>query len=268
MSEFRRRLIAQESKKVNQFIATYNVTSTSSATRLLGEKFNISQIDKMYIDDVEVALTKLYTFTTTGEHKVRGMMSDNFTSCESMFHGCPIKYLDCTNFDLSKVTTVKFMFYQNNQSAIGGLTDLNTSNVENFSSIFNACQKMGYINISNWNLKGNCSEMFAYDVALGQVVSSADISNVLNFNNAFVTCLNLTAIPNFIGWKQGNLSFSNSASISAVSIHNLINNAKSVADGAIARTLTLNATAKTKWQNSEYYEVDQAMATEKLITIQ
>lgn len=266
MSEFRRRLITQ-SEKINEFIATYNVTSTSDQTRLLGDKFNISQIGKMYIDDVEVAITKLYTFTTTGEHKVKCLMKNNFTSCESMFSTCPIKHLDCTNFDTSKVTTVRRMFYQNNQSAIGGLTDLNTSNVENFSSVFNACQKMGTINISNWNLKGNCSSMFAYDTALGQVVSSADISNVLNFDYAFITCLNLKAIPNFIGWKQGNLSFSNSAKISAVSIHNLINNAKSVADGAIARTLTLHATAKTKWQNSEYYEADQAMATEKLITI-
>lgn len=268
MSEFRRRLMSQENKKVNQFIATYNITSTSSATRLLGENFKASQIDKMYIDDVEVALTKLYTFTTTGEHKVKCLMNNNFTSCERMFYGCPIKHLDCTNFDLSKVTTVKFMFYQNNQSAIGGLTDLNTSNVENFTSIFNACQKMGAINISNWNLSGNCREMFAYAIGVNNIISNADISNVLNFDYAFTTCIKLQAIPNFIGWKQGNLSFSDSASISAISIHNLINNAKSVADGAIARTLTLHATAKTKWQNSEYYEADQAMATEKLITIQ
>ena len=222
----------------------------------------------MYIDDVEVALTKLYTFTTTGEHKVRGVMNDNFTSCETMFQSCPIKHLDCTNFDTSKVTTVSKMFYQNNQSAIGGLTDLNTSNVENFSSILNACQSMYGIDISNWNLSGNCREMFSYAIKAYNIISNADISNVLNFDHAFTLCLQLQNIPNFIGWKQGNLSFPDSANISSVSIHNLINNAKSVADGATARTLTLNATAKTKWQNSQYYEADQTMATEKLITIQ
>lgn len=48
--------------KKTYFTATYNVTSTSSSTKLLG---NISQISKMYIDDIEVTPTSAYTFSTT-----------------------------------------------------------------------------------------------------------------------------------------------------------------------------------------------------------
>lgn len=52
--------------KPSYFIATYNVTSTSSSTKLLGfSSSNIQQISKMYIDDIEVTPTSAYTFSTT-----------------------------------------------------------------------------------------------------------------------------------------------------------------------------------------------------------
>lgn len=48
------------------FTATYNVTSTSSSTKLLGfSATNMQQISKMYIDDIEVTPTSAYTFSTT-----------------------------------------------------------------------------------------------------------------------------------------------------------------------------------------------------------
>lgn len=52
--------------KENSFIATYNVTSTSNSTKLLGfSATNMQQISKMYIDDIEVTPTSAYTFSTT-----------------------------------------------------------------------------------------------------------------------------------------------------------------------------------------------------------
>ena len=48
------------------FTATYNVTSTSSSTKLLGfSATNMQQVSKMYIDDIEVTPTSAYTFSTT-----------------------------------------------------------------------------------------------------------------------------------------------------------------------------------------------------------
>lgn len=50
---------------INKFIATYSVTSTTSSTQILGNNFTISQVSKMYIDDVEVTPTRTHTFSTT-----------------------------------------------------------------------------------------------------------------------------------------------------------------------------------------------------------
>lgn len=52
--------------KLSHFTATYNVTSTSSPTKLLGfSSTDMQQISKMYIDDIEVTSTSAYTFSTT-----------------------------------------------------------------------------------------------------------------------------------------------------------------------------------------------------------
>ena len=64
------------------------------------------------------------------------------------------------------------------------------------------------------------------------------------------------------------MQFQQSTKLSPESIHYLIQNAVNVVDGAEeGRTLTLHATAKTNWQNSEYYEQDLAVLEEKGITI-
>jgi hypothetical protein len=93
-----------------------------------------------------------------------------------------------------------------------------------------------------------------------------NISNGRIFDSMFQSCNSLKNL-NLIGWKQTNISISESSKLSPESIHNIIQNAMDVADGATARTLTLHANAKTNWQNSEYYEQDLAVLEQKGITI-
>lgn len=48
------------------FISQYNVTSTSSEIQLLGDSFEITQIDEMYIDGVKLDTPVVsYTFSET-----------------------------------------------------------------------------------------------------------------------------------------------------------------------------------------------------------
>ena len=61
-----------EFQEESYIIATYNVTSTTSNTRLLGSSFILSQITEMYIDDVKLDnVVKIYVFDTKGEHTVK-----------------------------------------------------------------------------------------------------------------------------------------------------------------------------------------------------
>lgn len=84
---------------------------------------------------------------------------------------------------------------------------------------------------------------------------------------AFSNCQELQYVR-IKNWGKYNLQFSQSTKLSAESIHYLIQNAMNVEDGAEeGRTLSLQATAKKNWQNSEYYEQDLAVLEEKGITI-
>lgn len=87
-----------------------------------------------------------------------------------------------------------------------------------------------------------------------------------SFSTAFYNTLALVTLE-FDKWKQTDINLAQSSKLSAESIHYIIQNAVDVADGATARTLTLHATAKTNWQNSEYYEQDLAVLSTKGITI-
>jgi surface protein len=243
MSEFRRRLIAQGEKKVNQFIATYNVTSTSSATKIITSSF-IDQIEKMYIDGVEIIPVSTYTFTTTGEHKVKAVFSSKLDTCQTMFSLCKeLTSIDTSNLDTSSSTSIAFMFDSTTISSVD-LSNLDTSNATSMEYLFSANRQLTSIDIS-------------FDI--GKITKA---SAVFNYNTK------LTNVNPPYNWKQANISFAQSSKLTPFSVHLLIERASSVAEGATARTLILHATAKANWEASEYYTADQAMATEKLITIQ
>lgn len=104
----------------------------------------------------------------------------------------------------------------------------------------------------------NCSKIPYID--LGEV-------SVNSFsNNVFLGCSSLATLK-FTKWGKNNIPLNMTSVLTAESIHYIIQNAMSLAEGATARTLTLHATAKTNWQNSEYYEQDLAVLTDKGITI-
>lgn len=103
-SQVSRDVTGEYIEKPNELIAIYDVRTTSSSTYLLGSSFNISQVSKMWIDDVEVTPTTKYTFSTTGKHIVKILMSSSFNTCSYMFNGCSsLTSLDLSNFDTSSV---------------------------------------------------------------------------------------------------------------------------------------------------------------------
>ena len=97
-------------------------------------------------------------------------------------------------------------------------------------------------------------------------VTLINISKCNTFNYPFDQCYRLKKC-HISQWKQANLSVSSASLLLPESIHYIIQNAVDLADGATARTLILHATAKTNWENSEYYAEDLAILSTKGITI-
>ena len=105
-----------ENKTESYIIATYNVTSTTSNTRLLSSSFILSQIIEMYVDDVKLDnVVNTYTFNNIGKHEIKFKCDkciQQITNCDYMFYGCSgltsIEFSD--NFDTSNVTDMSHMF--------------------------------------------------------------------------------------------------------------------------------------------------------------
>lgn len=96
-----------------------------------------------------------------------------------------------------------------------------------------------------------------------------ELTSIRNVNNtiqsAFISTWALKELY-LSEWKSYDITLT-SSNLIPKSIHYIIQNAMNVEDGATARTLTITATAKTNWQNSEYYEQDLAVLEQKGITI-
>lgn len=235
MSEFRRRLLAKKDDgelKTNEILAIYDVTSTSSATRILGNSFKLSHVTKMKIDGVEVTPTKTHIFNKIGEIPVIITINPTVRELTNMFNSSQLKFVDMSKIKLSIIST---------------------------NSMFEICSKLTTISLFDTrDVKGmnrlfrNCSSLIT--VPLLDAISATDTEYIFN---------NCTSLQNLEGLKNlsVDLSLSNSYKLTPLSIHNII-------EQALGNfTLTLHATAKANWKNSEYYTADQAMATEKLITI-
>ena len=64
---------------------TYNITTTTSKTKILNSAYPFY---RMYIDGVEVPISKSYKFSTTGEHTVRFTLTKNSIINDEAFFGC------------------------------------------------------------------------------------------------------------------------------------------------------------------------------------
>ena len=134
-----------EDEKESYIIATYDVISTTSNTRLLGSAFTLSQITEMYIDDVKLDnVVNAYMFETEGEHTVKFVYNNciqQITSFYSMFYNCQyltsIEFSD--NFYTSNVTNMNSMFYNcNNLTSITFGDKADVSNVTSYSYMFSS----------------------------------------------------------------------------------------------------------------------------------
>lgn len=307
MSEFRRRLMAvkKEELKENEVLAIHNINATGSATRLVGSSFSISNVVKMSINGVNITPTATYTFETTGDHEVRYTLKSTITSLAYFFSSCS-RLTNVLYFNFPNVTNINKLFFK--CSVLTTIENFNTPNVTSIASVFYGCNallalpelpKNKYVTVEGafagcykikelpWLDTTNCNtfNQFAYNCRILASFPEYDTSNANNFNmllqnaNAVTTiplldfskatsvynmldsCINLTNLGGFKGLKK-DLSISYSSKLTSLSVHNIIEQAQG------NFTLTLHATAKARWQNSEYYEADKAMATEKNITIQ
>ena len=171
--------------------ATYNVTSTSSGTKLLN---STSGVTYMEIDGTEVTPTSSYTFGTTGEHVVK----INVTALSRTFDGCSA----LTSIDFSLFNGATIPYFANTFSGCSGLTSIDFSgctfpNVTALNSAFRYCTSLTSLDLSPFNGAPITSLYRTFDGC--SALTSIDLSplngtSITNLNETFYGCKALQTI--------------------------------------------------------------------------
>lgn len=216
------------------------------------------QVDLSKVNSLSNAFAGCYNLVYVAD-----IVSDKITDFQNLFFDChALKKIK--KIHLSNCTSMYGAFYQcytlksidewyapKNKSLhdtffkcylLTDLSIIDTANVTDFGRTFSNCRSLKKIELTS-------------------------VKNATTFNNMFEGNVGKLEEVYFTEWLKGSISISGASLLKAESIHYIIQNAKSVADGATARTLTLHATAKANWETSEYYEQDLAVLEEKGITI-
>ena len=151
----------------DHIVAVYNVTSTESATKLLGDTRNIT---KMWIDGVEQqSIQANYTFSTTGKHTVKYYLSItsvyHFRQCNSLISiTLPNNINNVANFyncsNLTSVIVPNATYFENQcfsycaklksiNSKTDGVCILPSGTITIGTSAFQGCSSIKSITIPN-----------------------------------------------------------------------------------------------------------------------
>ena len=193
-----------------------------------GMKDFSDRLNAYFLEDIDKKIISTIDFPTNG------IISSKF------YQNLNLVALDLSKYKPTQIQALCYECYNLKYAK------LNTDDCTNLNSPFRYCWSVEYIELTS--------------IAKNTQVYSGAIPNI------FWRCDLLKELY-FTEWKQYDVRLYDSLQLKPKSIHYIIQNAMSVADGAVARKLHLNATAASNWKASEYYEEDLAVLEEKGITI-
>ena len=109
---------------------------------------------------------------------------------KGIFQGIKFKYIDISNWDVSNVKTMNYMFaYCEELKSVGDISYLDVSNVTNMYCMFLDCKFFNQ-DISGWDVSkvSNMSFMFSRCESFNQDLSDWNVSNVIYKNSIFDDC--------------------------------------------------------------------------------
>ena len=123
---------------------------------------------------------------------------------KAMFQECnELEYLDLSNFDTSKVNDMEYMFYECKKlKEIKGINKFNTNNVINMRGMFQFCNELEYLDLSNFDTSkvNNMAFMFNECKKLKELnLENFKINNNCKLENIFMSISNKCK---FIGKDQ------------------------------------------------------------------
>ena len=161
-------------------------------------KLDVSGLDTSQVTDMDAMFAVCINLTNI---PVSNFNTSKVKDMHSMFDSCfKLQSLDLSMFDTSNVTDFGYMFSGDKVMSTLHLTDnFVTEKAKDISGIFNDCEKLSNINVSNWNVSNVTSteKAFANNFLLKSLdLSNWDMSNCENSQMMFYSDTALTSIGN------------------------------------------------------------------------
>lgn len=175
-------------------------------------KLDVSGLDTSQVTDMDAMFAVCINLTNI---PVSNFNTSKVKDMHSMFDNCfKLQSLDLSMFDTSNVTDFGYMFSGDKVMSTLHLTDnFVTEKAKDISGIFNDCEKLSNINVSNWNVSNVTSteKAFANNFLLKSLdLSNWDMSNCENSQMMFYSDTALTSIGNTSNWNVSKITTTHS----------------------------------------------------------
>ena len=175
-------------------------------------KLDVSGLDTSQVTDMDAMFAVCINLTNI---PVSNFNTSKVKDMHSMFDSCfKLQSLDLSMFDTSNVTDFGYMFSGDKVMSTLHLTDnFVTEKAKDISGIFNDCEKLSNINVSNWNVSNVTSteKAFANNFLLKSLdLSNWDMSNCENSQMMFYSDTAFTSIGNTSNWNVSKITTTHS----------------------------------------------------------
>ena len=175
-------------------------------------KLDVSGLDTSQVTDMDAMFAVCINLTNI---PVSNFNTSKVKDMHSMFDSCfKLQSLDLSMFDTANVTDFGYMFSGDKVMSTLHLTDnFVTERAKDISGIFNGCEKLSNINVSNWNVSNVTSteQAFANNFLLKSLdLSNWDMSNCENSQMMFYNDTALTSIGNTNNWSVSKITTTHS----------------------------------------------------------
>lgn len=175
-------------------------------------KLDVSGLDTSQVTDMDAMFAVCINLTNI---PVSNFNTSKVKDMHNMFDSCfKLQSLDLSMFDTSNVTDFGYMFSGDKVMSTLHLTDnFVTEKAKDISGIFNDCEKLSNINVSNWNVSNVTSteKAFANNFLLKSLdLSNWDMSNCENSQMMFYSDTALTSIGNTSNWNVSKITTTHS----------------------------------------------------------
>lgn len=226
-------------------------------------KLDVSGLDTSQVTDMDSMFAVCINLTNI---PVSNFNTSKVKDMHSMFDSCfKLQSLDLSMFDTSNVTDFGYMFSGDKVMSTLHLTDnFVTEKAKDISGIFNDCEKLSNINVSNWNVSNVTSteKAFANNFLLKSLdLSNWDMSNCENSQMMFYSDTALTSIGNTSNWNVSKITTTHSMFEGCSKLQSL-NTSKWVfsnltnADSMFSNCQVLTKLDTSKWNAPKLIEIN------------